>query len=176
MCVTKLLCSAVQQQLKLPFQYGEFVLAADLRGKEKLFCLRKEGVFATHNGHVPHGVIVGHTPGKQYNIKGSHVTFRRPSLWEYVLLMKRGATPTYPKDIWAMLGLLDLSSGQTVLEAGSGSGALTLYLSKHGTEEVLISSFHVVPCVSYPNGSPPTPTVGYHPLQGLFFGLNHKEK
>ena len=46
--------------------------------------------------------------------------------------MQRVATPTYPKDIWAMLGYMDIVGGATVIEAGTGSGAMTLHLSNRG--------------------------------------------
>lgn len=44
--------------------------------------------------------------------------------------MPREATPTYPKDAATICFLLDLAPGMRVLEAGSGSGGLTLYLAR----------------------------------------------
>ena len=38
---------------------------------------------------------------------------------EYVLAMKRAATPIYPKDACTILMMLDLSKGATVLEVKS---------------------------------------------------------
>ncbi|KNC82606.1 hypothetical protein SARC_05103 [Sphaeroforma arctica JP610] len=55
----------------------------------------------------------------------------RPTLEKYVeLYLKRSATPTYPKDAMAIMFMLDISPGMRVLEAGSGSGALSLYLAR----------------------------------------------
>jgi tRNA (adenine57-N1/adenine58-N1)-methyltransferase len=49
-------------------------------------------------------------------------------LSEFVLNMPRGATIIYPKDSAAILGLADIGPGDFVLEAGAGSGALSISL------------------------------------------------
>jgi len=46
--------------------------------------------------------------------------------------MKRIAAPTYPKQAHAMVAMMDVAEGNKVLEAGSGSGGLTLFLSRSG--------------------------------------------
>jgi tRNA (adenine57-N1/adenine58-N1)-methyltransferase len=52
----------------------------------------------------------------------------RPTLAEYVLDMPRGAQVIYPKDLAMILFWADIYPGCRVLEAGMGSGALTLAL------------------------------------------------
>src|SRR5204863_31124 len=52
----------------------------------------------------------------------------RPTLAEYVLDMPRGAQVIYPKDLAMILFWADIYPGAHVLEAGTGSGALTLAL------------------------------------------------
>jgi tRNA (adenine57-N1/adenine58-N1)-methyltransferase len=52
----------------------------------------------------------------------------RPTLGEYVLEMPRGAQVIYPKDLATICFFADVGPGQTVCEAGLGSGALTLTL------------------------------------------------
>lgn len=54
----------------------------------------------------------------------------RPRLADYILKMKRGAQVVYPKDIGPILMYADVGPGMTVLEAGTGSGALTLGLTR----------------------------------------------
>src|SRR5438874_13371046 len=52
----------------------------------------------------------------------------RPTLAEYVLEMPRGAQVIYPKDLAMILFWADIYPGCRVLEAGMGSGALTMAL------------------------------------------------
>lgn len=52
----------------------------------------------------------------------------RPRLADYVLRMPRGAQLIYPKDLGPMIHWADVRPGDTVIEAGTGSGALTLAL------------------------------------------------
>ena len=47
---------------------------------------------------------------------------------EFILLMKRGPQIIYPKDISQIVIEANISSSSKVLEIGTGSGALTLYL------------------------------------------------
>jgi tRNA (adenine57-N1/adenine58-N1)-methyltransferase len=54
----------------------------------------------------------------------------RPRLADFILKMKRGAQVVYPKDLGAILIYADIAPGMTVLEAGTGSGALTLALAR----------------------------------------------
>jgi tRNA (adenine57-N1/adenine58-N1)-methyltransferase len=52
----------------------------------------------------------------------------RPTLEEFILKMTRGAQVVYPKDVGAILIAADIYPGATVVEAGAGSGALTIGL------------------------------------------------
>ena len=119
------------------FIYGELVIALDRKGRQHMFKLREGQQLHLSQGVLNHCDIIAVTPGgKLQTHTGSELRIRRPSLEEYVLQMKRGPTPAYPKDILAMIGMMDIGSGCQVLEAGSGSGALTLYLSRFGESDV----------------------------------------
>ena len=52
----------------------------------------------------------------------------RPTFKEFILLMKRGPQIIYPKDIGSILIAGNISKNSNILEIGTGSGALTLYL------------------------------------------------
>ncbi|NWR77795.1 TR61B protein, partial [Centropus unirufus] len=117
------------------FRAGELALAVVQRKYNrtlKLLCrLAADSVLASPGGHLPHRDIIGQLPGQLLTTSaGAQVLLRRPSLEEYVLLMPRGPTITYPKDISAVLMMMDIHPGDTVLETGSGSGALSLFLSR----------------------------------------------
>jgi tRNA (adenine57-N1/adenine58-N1)-methyltransferase len=51
-----------------------------------------------------------------------------PSYKEFVLLMKRGPQIIYPKDVGQIIIEADIHKNSKVLEIGTGSGALSLYL------------------------------------------------
>ena len=81
-----------------------------------------------------HDIIIGRNQNSEVmHVKDVPYRLKRPSLEDYVLYMKRIATPSYPKDIQAMLSMGEVGRGSCVLEAGTGSGALTLFLSRTGT-------------------------------------------
>mgnify|MGYP001573584907 CR=1 FL=1 len=52
-----------------------------------------------------------------------------PSYKEFILLMKRGPQIIYPKDVGAILVSANINSHSKVLEIGTGSGALTLFIA-----------------------------------------------
>ncbi len=52
-----------------------------------------------------------------------------PTLHDIVKKMKRSVTTLLPKDIGIILTYCGIEDGETVVEAGTGSGALTIYLS-----------------------------------------------
>nr|XP_031360138.1 tRNA (adenine(58)-N(1))-methyltransferase, mitochondrial [Lonchura striata domestica] len=118
-----------------PFRAGELALA-EMRRKHnttlKLLCrLAAEAVLNSSGGVLPHRDIIGQLPGQVLRTsEGKRLLLRRPSLDEYVLLMPRGPTIAYPKDISALLMMMDIHPGDTVLETGSGSGAMSLFLSR----------------------------------------------
>src|SRR5262249_14330632 len=113
----------------LPFQDGEQVLLTDQRGKRHLIFLRKSETFHSDRGWVPHDAIIGQPEGSWVRSSmGLRYLALRPTLAEYVLEMPRGAQVIYPKDLAMILFWADIHPGCRVLEAGTGSGALTLAL------------------------------------------------
>ena len=112
-----------------PFQDGEQILLIDQRGKRHLIFLRKSETFHSDRGWVPHDAIIGQPEGSWVRSSmGLRYIAVRPTLAEYVLEMPRGAQVIYPKDLAVILFWADIYPGCRVLEAGMGSGALTLAL------------------------------------------------
>jgi tRNA (adenine57-N1/adenine58-N1)-methyltransferase len=113
----------------LPFQDGEQVLLIDQRGKRHLLFLRKSETFHSDRGWITHDAIIGQPEGTWIRSSmGLRYLALRPTLADYVLEMPRGAQVIYPKDLAIILFWADIYPGCRVLEAGTGSGALTLAL------------------------------------------------
>jgi tRNA (adenine57-N1/adenine58-N1)-methyltransferase len=114
---------------ELPFQDGEQVLLIDQRGKRHLLFMRKSETFHSDRGWISHDAIIGQPEGSWVRSSmGLRYLAVRPTLAEFVLDMPRGAQVIYPKDLAMILFWADIYPGCRVLEAGTGSGALTLAL------------------------------------------------
>jgi tRNA (adenine57-N1/adenine58-N1)-methyltransferase len=112
-----------------PFEPGERVLLLDDRGRRYMVTLQPGGAFHFHRGILAHDALIGAPEGMTVRTPtGTQVVALRPTFAEYVLKMKRGAQVVYPKDIAMIVLHGDVFPGARVLEAGAGSGALTLGL------------------------------------------------
>ncbi len=115
--------------MSAPFRAGEVCLLLDARGRTYLADLRGGSRFQYHAGGIAHDDIIGNLPGTVVRTSSAaRLIALRPRLADYILRMKRGAQVIYPKDLGAMIHWGDIGPGMTVLEAGTGSGALTLAL------------------------------------------------
>jgi len=111
------------------FQDGEQALLIDQRGRRHLFLLRTGDTFHSDRGFIHHDAIIGQPDGSWVRTsKGTRYLALRPTLAEYVLDMPRGAQVIYPKDLAMVIFWADIFPGARVLEAGMGSGALTMAL------------------------------------------------
>ncbi len=116
---------------------GERVLLIDAKSRRYLLTLRAGASFHTHAGIVAHDDVIGSAEGSTIaGSTGRRFTVVRPTLGDLVLKMPRGAQVIYPKDLGAILVLADIAPGVRVLEAGVGSGALSMALLRAGAEVV----------------------------------------
>lgn len=116
---------------------GERVLLVDAKDRRYLVTLAADAIFHTHAGSVPHSDIVGREEGSVViGTTGRRYLVVRPTLADVVLKMPRGAQVIYPKDLGAILLAADIGPGHRVLEAGVGSGALSMALLRAGASVV----------------------------------------
>ena len=113
----------------------------DAKDRRYLITLREGAAFHTHAGIMQHDDLIGTDEGSL--IKGSterSFLVLRPSLSDVVLKMPRGAQVIYPKDLGTILMQADIGPGMRVLEAGVGSGALSMTLLRAGAR---ITAFEI---------------------------------
>lgn len=112
-----------------PFRHGDLVRLTDPKGRHHTVVLEAQGRFHTHRGAISHDDLVGVTEGSVVTTdQGVGYLALRPLLSDFVLSMPRGAAIIYPKDASEILFRADIRPGHRVVEAGVGSGALSLWL------------------------------------------------
>ena len=126
------------------FAYGERVQLTDTKGRMYTITLTKGAQWHMHKGWINHDEIVGNSEGSILETN-SGLKFQafKPLLMDYTLSMPRGATIIYPKDAMAIIGLADIQPGHKVLEAGAGSGAMSLWILRAISESGQLDSFEI---------------------------------
>jgi len=127
--------------IKSRIKEGELVHLIDKKGRRYNILLKAGSSFTFTRGTISHDSIIGLEEGSvvrsPYN---EQLLVLRPALAEYLSKMRKGSQIIYPKDIGAILMLADIFPGAKVLEAGTGSGALTIALLRAvGSEGKVIS-------------------------------------
>jgi tRNA (adenine57-N1/adenine58-N1)-methyltransferase len=111
------------------FGSGDRIQLTDPKGKLYSFTITPGKEWHTHKGWITHDELIGMPEGSVVSTTaGLKFTAFKPLLADYVLTMPRGATIVYPKDAAMIVGVADIYPGSRVLEAGVGSGALTISL------------------------------------------------
>ncbi|GAB3844149.1 tRNA (adenine-N1)-methyltransferase [Nesterenkonia populi] len=114
---------------KGPLMPGQRVQLIDRKGKPSTITLAEGGEWHTHQGVLRHDLLIGQPEGIVVaNERGYEYQVLRPLLNDYVLSMPRGATVVYPKDSAQIVQVADVFPGAHVVEAGVGSGALSISL------------------------------------------------
>lgn len=109
---------------------GKLVLLVSPKGKRYLQRIEEKGSIHTHDGFITmetlaacdYGAIVPTHMGRPYRLL-------KPTLYDLVKGVRRQTQIIYPKDIGYICMRLGIGPGIRVIEAGSGSGSLTVALS-----------------------------------------------
>lgn len=108
---------------------GERVQLTDYKGRMHTIQLKAGENFHSHLGRLDHNDIIGLPDASVVRTAIDHeYLVLRPLLSDYVMGMPRGATIVYPKDAGQIVQMGDIFDGATVVEAGVGSGALSMSL------------------------------------------------
>jgi tRNA (adenine57-N1/adenine58-N1)-methyltransferase catalytic subunit len=109
---------------------GDLALLVGLRHKHFIFPLLPGGVFHSHRGILHHDELIGKPWGTQvFSHQGSPFFLLQPSLADLLKDLKRSTQIMYPKDIGFILSTMSVGPGNTVMEAGTGSGSMTVALA-----------------------------------------------
>src|SRR6478735_2799976 len=112
-----------------PLREGDRVQLTDAKGRPHTITLAAGKTFHTHRGSFQHDDLIGQPDGSVVtSTNGTAYQVLRPLLNDFVMSMPRGAAVIYPKDAGQIIQMADIYPGARVVEAGVGSGALTMSL------------------------------------------------
>jgi tRNA (adenine57-N1/adenine58-N1)-methyltransferase len=111
-------------------QAGDLVQLIGRDHKYRLVRLQPGADLHTHRGILKHDDMIGKPWGARVDSHlGRPFYLLPPSLHDVLRDTKRSSQIIFPKDIGYILLKLSIAPGQTVIEAGTGSGALTTALA-----------------------------------------------
>lgn len=111
-------------------QANQLVILTTPGGKRYLIALRPGQTFYTNLGHYRHDDLIGLPLGTTVHSQLGHpVLLLEPSLSDLITRIKRNTQIIYPKDAAYLVHRMNLRSGDQVIEAGTGSGGLTIALA-----------------------------------------------
>lgn len=125
-----------------PFRWGDRVQLTDEKGRRSTISLVPGGELHSHRGVLPHEDVEGVAEGSVVtNSRGISYLAFRPLLSDFAMSMPRGAAIVYPKDAAHIMTFGDIFPGAVVVEAGIGSGALSLALLRAVGDTGSLTSF-----------------------------------
>jgi tRNA (adenine57-N1/adenine58-N1)-methyltransferase len=123
---------------------GELVHLINEKQRHYALVLKAGDRFHFSGEWLAHDELIGRSEGCWVTLSGGRrFLVLRPTLAEYLLRMPRGAQILYPKDIGTIVMKADVFPGARVLEAGMGSGALTMALLRAIGEKGQLFSYEV---------------------------------
>lgn len=127
---------------------GDLAQLVGLRHKHFILTLQAGGKFESHRGIIPHDELIGKPWGSQvFSHNGSPFFLLQPSLADLINELPRTTQIMYPKDVGFILITMGVGPGQTVMEAGTGSGSMTTALAYVVGSEGRVISYEVKPDV-----------------------------
>lgn len=106
---------------------GDLAELVGLRHKHFILTLQAAAKFETHRGVVLHDDLIGKPWGSQvFSHMGAPFFLLQPSLADILVDLPRSTQILYPKDIGFILITMGVGPGKKFVEAGTGSGSMTI--------------------------------------------------
>jgi tRNA (adenine57-N1/adenine58-N1)-methyltransferase len=127
-------------------QEGDLAQLVGLKHKHFIVSLKAGGELHTHRGIVTHDDLIGRPWGSQvFSHNGNPFFLLQPALGDLLRTIPRNTQILYPKDIGFILVSMGIGEGMHILEAGTGSGALTCAFSYAIGREGRITTYEARP-------------------------------
>ena len=125
---------------------GDIAQLVGLRHKNFIITLKEGARLETHRGILQHDDLIGKPWGTQvFSHMGSPFFLLQPSLADLLNDFPRNTQILYPKDIGFILVTMGIGPGKKVIEAGTGSGSMTIALAYNVSAEGQVISYEVRP-------------------------------
>src|SRR5271157_543865 len=125
---------------------GDIAQLVGLRHKNFIITLKEGARLETHRGILQHDDLIGKPWGTQvFSHIGSPFFLLQPSLADLLNDLPRNTQILYPKDIGFILVTIGIGPGKKVIEAGTGSGSMTIALAHNVSAEGQVISYEVRP-------------------------------
>ncbi len=112
-------------------QFGDMILLLDPEGKRIVTRLTPNVRIDSHLGFIKHETLLEYEYGARVPTQlGESYILLEPSTLDLVMNVNRATQIIYPKEIGYLLLKMNIHPGMIVLEAGTGSGAMTLALAQ----------------------------------------------
>jgi tRNA (adenine57-N1/adenine58-N1)-methyltransferase len=121
---------------------GDLAQLVGLRHKHFILTLEAGAEFQTHRGILQHNDLIGKPWGSQvFSHLGAPFFLLEPSLGDLLINLPRTTQILYPKDIGFILITMGIKPGQHVMEAGTGSGSMTIALASTVGDDGHVTSY-----------------------------------
>jgi len=123
---------------------GDYILL--YLGQRKTYLVKVEAGknFHTHKGFIKFDDLIGKDYGSTIlSSLGVEFTALKPLLRDYIMKSMRKTQITYPKDIALMVMFSGMGPGSHVVEAGTGTGALTTALAHYVKPNGRVYSYEI---------------------------------
>jgi tRNA (adenine57-N1/adenine58-N1)-methyltransferase len=125
---------------------GEDIFLYLDRKRTYLVTVEAEKSFHTHKGYIQLGELIGKEFGTRIvSSMGIEFVALKPTLRDYIFKTKRRTQISYPKDISLIVMFSGIGPGSRVVEAGTGTGALTNALAHYVKPSGRVHTYEIRP-------------------------------